>query len=69
MMNIRMIYLSLNKLKLIAKNRGIKDYESKSADLTKIHSEPKIKISLSKKKIREIKKKKKKINESRYKFC
>ena len=60
-MNIRMIYLSLNKLKLIAKNRGIKDYESKSADLTKIHSEPKIKISLSKKKIREIKKKKKKL--------
>ena len=45
-----MIDLSLNKLKLIAKNRGIKDYKNKSEDdLIKILSEPKAKISLSKK--------------------
>ena len=36
-----MIDLSLNKLKLIAKNRGIKDYKNKSEDdLIKILSEP-----------------------------
>ena len=51
-----MINLSLNDLKLIAKNRCIKDYENKSEDdLTKILSEPTIKISLLKKKIRGIK--------------
>ena len=55
-----MIDLSLNKLKLIAKNRGIKDYKNKSEDdLIKILSEPKAKISLSKKTSR------KKCNESR----
>ena len=54
-----MIYLSLNELKLVGKNRGIKDYENKSADhLIKINSESKTKICLSKKKIKEIKKKK-----------
>ena len=50
-----MINLLLNELKLIAKNRDIKDYESKSEDdLIKILSEPKIKISLSKKRIKKI---------------
>ena len=50
-----MINLLLNELKLIAKNRHIKDYESKSEDdLIKILSEPKIKISLSKKRIKKI---------------
>ena len=61
-----MINLSLNKLKLIVKNRGIKDYKSKSEDdLIKILSEPKTKISLSKIKLKGIKEK---FNESRYKF-
>ena len=50
-----MINLLLNELKLIAKNSDIKDYENKSADdLIKILSEPKIKISLSKKRIKKI---------------
>ena len=50
-----MINLLLNELKLIAKNSDIKDYESKSADdLIKILSEPKIKISLSEKRIKKI---------------
>ena len=50
-----MINLLLKELKLIAKNSDIKDYESKSADdLIKILSEPKIKISLSKKRIKKI---------------
>ena len=61
-----MINLSLNKLKLIVKNRGIKVYKSKSEDdLIKILSEPKTKISLSKIKLKGIKEK---FNESRYKF-
>ena len=52
-----MINLSLNELKLIAKSRNIKDYKDKSEnDLIKILSEPKPKINLSKKKIKEIKK-------------
>ena len=56
----------LNELRLIAKNRGIKEYENKSEDnLIKILSEPKTKISLSKKRIKDIKEK---FNESRYKF-
>ena len=43
-------------MKLIAKSRGTKDYENKSeSHLIKILSKPKIKISLSKKKIRETK--------------
>ena len=62
--NISMISLSLDELKLIAKlvelkakNRGIKDYENKSEDdLIKILSELKTKISVSKKKIKSIKK-------------
>ena len=58
---IKILNLSLNKLKLIAKNRGIKDYKDKSKDeSTKILSKPEPKISIEK--IR------KKINESRHRF-
>ena len=50
-----MINLSLNELKLVAKNRGIKDYENKfEDDLIKILSKPKTKISLSKRRIKNI---------------
>ena len=56
-----MLNLSLNKLNLIAKNRGIKDYKNKSKDeLTKILSKPEPKISIEK--IR------KKFNQSRDRF-
>ena len=52
-----MINLSLNELKLIAKSRNIKDYKDKSEnELTKILSETKPKINLSKKKMKEFKK-------------
>ena len=52
-----MINLSLNELKLIAESRNIMDYKNKSEnDLVKILSEPKPKINLSTKKIKEIKK-------------
>ena len=52
-----MINLSLNELKLIAESRNIIDYKNKSEnDLVKILSEPKPKINLSTKKIKEIKK-------------
>ena len=52
-----MINLSLNELKLIAESRNIIDYKNKSEiDLVKILSEPKPKINLSKKKIKEVKK-------------
>ena len=55
--NINMIHLSLDALKLVAKNRGIKDYENKSEeDLIKILSESKPKINIPKKKLKEIKK-------------
>ena len=58
---IKILNLSLNKLKLIAKNRGITDYKDKSKDeSTKILSKPEPKISIEK--IR------KKINESRDRF-
>ena len=44
-----MLNLSSNKLKLIAKNRGIKDYKNKSKDeLTKILSKPEPKITIEK---------------------
>ena len=62
---MRMANLSLHELKIIAKSRGIKDYENKSENtLTKILNKPKTKISLSKKKnnIR------KDFNELRYRF-
>ena len=52
-----MINLSLNKLKLTAESRSIKDYKNTSKEyLTKILSESKPKINLFKKKIKEIKK-------------
>ena len=45
--NIKIIDISLDELKLIAKSRGTKDYENKSEDdLIKILSKPKIKIIL-----------------------
>ena len=51
-----MINLSLDKHKVVAKNRDIRNYENKSEDeLIKILSEPKPKISISKKKLKEIK--------------
>ena len=50
-----MINLSMNELKLIAQNRNISDYESKSEkDLIKALSEPKPKIKINKKKLEEI---------------
>ena len=61
-----MINLSLDKLKLVAKNRNIKGYENKSEeDLIKILSDPKPKISISKKKLKEIEKD---FRELRHKF-
>ena len=52
-----MISLLLHELKLVAKNRNIKEYKNKSEeDLIKILSEPKPKISISKKKLKEIEK-------------
>ena len=52
-----MINLSLDELKLVAKNRNIRDYENKSEeDLIKILSEPKPRTSVTKKKLKEIKK-------------
>ena len=61
-----MINLLLNELKLIAKNRGIRDYENKSEDdLIKILCEPKPKICLSKKGIKKIREK---FNELRDRF-
>ena len=60
-----MLNLSLNKLKLIAKSRGIKVYENKSEDLIRILREPTTKISLYKKKTKDIKEE---FNELRYKF-
>ena len=52
-----MINLSLDELKLVATNRGIKDYKNKSKDhLIKILGEPKTKINLPKKRIEDIKK-------------
>ena len=61
-----MLKVTLNELKLVLESRGIKDYENKSeVDLIKILSEPKTKISLSKKKIKDIRKD---FNKSRYKL-
>ena len=55
LVNIRMINLSLNELKLIAQYRNISDYENKSKkDLIKALSEPK--IGINKKKLEEIRK-------------
>ena len=61
-----MIKHSLDELKLIAKNRNIKGYENKSEeDLIKILSEPKPKISITKKRLKEFKKD---FNELRHEF-
>ena len=50
-----MINLSLEELKLVAKNRNITAYENKSKeDLIKVLSEPKPKIKIDKKKLEEI---------------
>ena len=52
-----MLNLTLIKLKLAAKSRGIKYYENKSEDdLIKTLNEPKTKTTLSKKKVRDIRK-------------
>ena len=61
-----MINLSLDELKLVAKNRNIRDYESKSEkDLIKVLSEPKPDIRINKKNLEEIRKY---FNELRHKF-
>ena len=61
-----MINLSLDELKLVVKNRDIKNYENKfEEDLIKILSKPKPDIGISKKKIKEIKKY---FGELRYRF-
>ena len=52
-----MINVSLDELKLVAKNRNIRDYENKSEkDLIKALSKPKPKIKIDKKKLEEIRK-------------
>ena len=52
-----MINPTFDELKLIAKNRNIEGYENKSEDdLIKILSEPKSRINISKKKLKEIEK-------------
>ena len=63
-----MINLSLDELKLVAKNRNIRDYENKpEKDLgfEKILSKPKPKIRINKKKLEEIRKD---FNELRHTF-
>ena len=61
-----MVSLSLDKLRLIAQNRNMRNYENKSEkDLIKTLSEPKPKIRINKKKLEEIKKD---FNELRHKF-
>ena len=55
--NINMINLSLDQLKIVAKNRNIKDYGTKSKkDFIKILSDPKPKIRINKKKLEKIRK-------------
>ena len=57
LLNIRMINLSWNELKLIAQYRNISDYENKSKeDLIKAFSKPKPKLGINKKKLEEIRK-------------
>ena len=61
-----MIKLSLNELRLIARDRNIQDYENKCEDdLIKILSKPKPKISITKKILKEIEKD---FRELRHKF-
>ena len=55
--NINMINLSLDELRLIAQNRNLRDYGNKSEkDLIKALSKPKPKIKTDKKKLEEIRK-------------
>ena len=57
LLNTNLIILSLKKLKIIAKNRYIRDYKSKSEEhLIKILSKPKPRTSITRKKLKEIKK-------------
>ena len=66
LVNIRIINLSLNELKLVAQNRNIISYESKpKKDLVKALSKPKLKIRKNKKKLKEIRKD---FDELRHKF-
>ena len=66
LLNINIINLSLDELKLVAKNRNIQGYENKNKeDLIKILSEPKPKISITEKKLKEIEKD---FSELRHKF-
>ena len=52
-----MISLSLNELKLVAKSRGIKHYESKSEyELIKMLRKPKPKIFVTKQRTKEVRK-------------
>ena len=52
-----MMFLSLEDLKVIAKSRGIKDYKNKFyKDLLTLLNDKNIKISISKKKLKEIEK-------------
>ena len=64
--HINMMILSLDELKVIAKKRGIKDNENKPEDdLIKILSEPRTKLKLSKKRIKDIRED---FNKSRHMF-
>ena len=64
--NINMINLSLDELRLIARNRNVRDYESKSEkNLIKAPREPKPKVKIDKKNLEEIRKD---FNEWRHKF-
>ena len=47
-LNINMTNISLDELKLVAKNRNIRDYENKSEDLIKAISKSKPKIRIDK---------------------
>ena len=59
LVNIRMINLSLDKLRLIAQSRNISDYENKSKEdlkkaLSKSETKPKIEIKVNKKKLKKL---------------
>ena len=57
MLNIRIINLSLNELKLIAQYRNTSEYENKSKeDFIKALSKPKPKLRINKKKLEEVRK-------------
>ena len=57
LLEIRMINLSFNELKLLAQYRNISDYENKPKDdLIKAISKPKPKLGIKKNKLKEIKK-------------